>query len=149
MTLWLNCQVNLTHAAMQTILTVVMTGVWQESFNSLDGLGLLYAHLAMLSYIAYLLSGRRVGRTLPALTSTSYGALVASIICFAVQPPWLVPAPTWQPQHFLLIVLTGIIGMALPFSLILAALRHLDATRVGIANTLEAVATSVIAYFWL
>src|SRR5882762_3964754 len=128
---------------------ILLTGVWQESFNGLDGLGILYAHLAMLSYIAYLLSGRRVGRTLPALTSTSYGALVASISCFAVQPLWLVPATTWQPQHFLLIVLTGIIGMALPFSLVLAALRHIDATRVGIANTLEVVTTSVIAYFWL
>ena len=128
---------------------ILVTGVWQESLNGLDGLGILFAHLAVLCYIAYLLSGRRVGRTLPALTSTSYGALVASIFCLVVQPPWLIPATTWQPQYFLLILLMGIIGMALPFSLILAALRHIDATRVGIANTLEVVTTSVIAYFWL
>jgi drug/metabolite transporter (DMT)-like permease len=128
---------------------ILVTGVWQQSFNGLDGLGILYAHLTMLCYIAYLLSGRRVGRTLPTLTSTSYGALVASIFCLVVQPPWLIPATTWQPQYFLLLLLMGIIGMALPFSLILAALRHIDATRVGIANTLEVVTTSVIAYFWL
>jgi len=128
---------------------ILVTGVWQENFNGLDGLGILSAHLTMLCYIAYLLSGRRVGRTLPTLTSTSYGALVASIFCLVVQPLWLIPATTWQPQYFLLLLLTGTIGMALPFSLILAALRHIDATRVGIANTLEVVTTSVIAYFWL
>src|SRR5207248_11751040 len=60
-----------------------------------------------------------------------------------------IPAATWQPQYFLLILLVGIIGMALPFSLVLAALRHIDATRVGIANMLEVVTTSGIAYFWL
>ena len=74
---------------------------------------------------------------------------MASIFCFVVQPPWLIPATTWQPQHFLLILLTGIIGMALPFSLILAALRRIDATRAGIVSMLELVAGSVIAYFWL
>ena len=36
-----------------------------------------------------------------------------------------------------------------PLSLIQATLRHIDTTRVGIANTLEVVTTSVIAYFWL
>ena len=128
---------------------ILVTGVWQQSFNGLDGLGILYALLTMLSYIAYLLSGRRVGRTLPALISTSYGALVACIFCLVVQPPWLIPATIWQPQYFLLLLLTGTIGMALPFSLVLAALRHTDATRVGIANTLEVVTTSVLAYFWL
>ena len=128
---------------------ILLTGVWQESFNSLDGLGLLAALLALLSYIANLLSGRRVGRTLPALTSTTYGALVACIFYFVVQPPWSIPATTWQPQHFLLISLVGIIGMALPFSLLLAALRRIDATRVGIVSMLELVTGSVIAYLWL
>lgn len=128
---------------------ILLTGAWQESFNGLDGLGFLYALLTLLAFIAYLLSGRRVGRTLPAFTSTFYGALVTGILCFVMQPPWLVPASTWQPQYFLIILLIGIIGTALPFSLILAALRHVDATRVGIVYTLEVVSASVIAYFWL
>ena len=38
--------------------------------------------------------------------------------------------------------------MALPFTLVLAALRRIDATRVGIMNKLELVTASVIAYFW-
>jgi drug/metabolite transporter (DMT)-like permease len=128
---------------------ILLTGVWQERLNNLDGLGILFAHLALLTYIAYLLVGRRVGRHLPALTSTAYGALVASLFWFVVQPPWVVPAATWQPQQFLLILLVGTLGMAIPFSLVLAALRRLDATRAGIVGMLELVSASVIGYFWL
>jgi len=66
-----------------------------------------------------------------------------------VQPPWAIPADTWTPQHLPWIVLVGIVGMAIPFSLVFASLRRIDATRVGIVSMLELVAAGVIAYFWL
>ena len=128
---------------------ILLTGIWQERLNNLDRLGILFAFLALLTYIAYLLIGRRVGYHLPALTATTYGALVASIFWFVVQPPWAVPATTWQPGNILLILLVGTLGMAIPFSLVLAALRRIDATRVGIVGMLELVSASVIGYFWL
>lgn len=129
--------------------TVLLTGVFRANLNGLDKLGMLYAVLALLSYILYLVLGRRVGRDLPSMTSTTYGAIVASIFWLIVQPPWSIPASTWLPSRFVLIVLVGILGMALPFSLTLGALRRIDATRVGIAAMLELVAAGVIAYFWL
>ncbi len=46
-------------------------------------------------------------------------------------------------------VLVGVIGMALPFSLEVAALRRLDATRAGIAAMFELPASAIIAFFWL
>ena len=49
----------------------------------------------------------------------------------------------------MLMVLVGIIGMALPFTLELAALRRLDATRAGIAAMLELPASALVAFFWL
>lgn len=128
---------------------ILLTGVWRANLNGLDRIGLLYANLALVTYILYLVLGRRVGRDLPSLTTTSYGALVASIFWLCVQPPWHIPANTWEPQHLFLIVVVGILGMALPFSLMLGALRRIDATRAGIAATLELVAAGVIAYFWL
>jgi inner membrane transporter RhtA len=128
---------------------ILVTDVWRQSFNGLDTLGILYAILTTLAYIGYMLIGQRVGRMLPALTSTAYGALVASVILFLLQPPWSIPLSTWQPQHVLLILLVGIIGMALPFSLMLAALRRIDSTRASTVSTLELVTASVIGYFWL
>ena len=46
-------------------------------------------------------------------------------------------------------MLVGVIGMAIPFSLEVAALRRLDATRAGIAAMFELPASALIAFFWL
>jgi drug/metabolite transporter (DMT)-like permease len=128
---------------------LLLTGVWQQHLNGLDSIGLLFALFALLTYIAYLVLGRYIGRSLPAMTSITYGAWVASLFWFIVQPPWSIPASTWQPQHLMLILLVGILGMAVPFALVLAALRRLDATRVGLVGMLELVASSFIGYLLL
>lgn len=128
---------------------LLLTEVWHQNFNGLDGLGLLFANLALITYILYLLLGRRVGRDVPSLTATTYGALVASVFWLCVQPPWAIPANTWTAQHFPLILLVGIFGMAIPFAFVLGALRRIDATRVGIVSMMELVAAGIIAYFWL
>lgn len=128
---------------------VLLTEVWQKSLHRLDFLGLVFANLALITYIAYLLLGRRVGRDVPSFTATTYGALVASVFWLGVQPPWAIPAATWTPQHLTLIALVGIVGMAIPFTLIMTALRRIDATRVGIVSMTELVAAGIIAYFWL
>ncbi len=128
---------------------ILLTGIWRLSLRGLDSVGLLFALLSILTYIAYLLLGRHVGRDIPTLTTTSFGALIAGAFWFTVQPPWSIPANTWTPNHLWLIFLVGTIGMAIPFSLVLGALRRIDATRVGIASMLELVAAGVIAYFWL
>lgn len=128
---------------------ILLTGLWSLSLNGLDGIGLLFAVLSVVTFISYLLLGRRVGRELPPLASTSFGALVAGIFWLIIQPPWAIPSSTWQLNHLALIVIVGIAGMAIPFSLELGALRRIDAARVGIAAMLELVAAGVIAYFWL
>lgn len=128
---------------------VFVTGVWQQRLSGLDGVGLLFAIFALLTFIAYMLLGRKVGEYLPSITSTIYGAVVASIFWLIVQPPWAIPASTWNLHTFVLIVLVGIVGMALPFSLELAGLRRLDATRAGIAAMFELPASAAIAFFWL
>jgi inner membrane transporter RhtA len=128
---------------------VLLTGIWRASLNNLNTLGLFYALLALITYTAYLLCGRRVGRYLPSMTSTGYGAIVASIFWFSVQPPWAIPAKTWSPFHLVLIALVGIIGMAVPFALVVGGLRRVDAARVGIVGMLELPASGIIAYFLL
>ncbi len=128
---------------------ILLTGVWRLSLNGLDSIGLLFACLAIVAYIFYLLLGRHIGRSLPSLTTTTYGAFVAGAFWLIVQPPWAIPANTWTPHHLLLITLVGIIGMAIPFSLVVGSLRRIDATRVSIVSMLELVAGGIIAYFWL
>ena len=42
-----------------------------------------------------------------------------------------------------------VLGTIVPFALIVSALRHLPATRVGIVAMLEPVAAAVVAWAWL
>jgi drug/metabolite transporter (DMT)-like permease len=128
---------------------ILLTGIWRANLNGLDLLGLFFAFLGLFTYIAYLVLGRRIGRYLPSITSTGYGALVASLFWFIFQPPWTIPANTWTPYHLFLIALVGIIGMAIPFSLILGSLRRIDTMHVGIVSMLELPAAGIIAFFWL
>jgi inner membrane transporter RhtA len=128
---------------------VLVTGLLEQRLGSLDVIGLLFSFFALLAFIAYLVLGRKVGGHLHPIASTAYGAGVAGVFWLIVQPPWSIPAGTWHPQTFILMVLVGVIGMALPFSLEVAALRRLDATRAGIAAMFELPASALIAFFWL
>lgn len=128
---------------------ILVTDVWHVQLRGLDGLGLLYACCTLIAYSLYLILGRRVGQQVPALYSTTWGALIAALCWFTIQPPWTIPMRVWQGNHIGLLILVGVIGMAIPFALMQQALRYLDAARVGIASMLEIVAAAIVAYFWL
>lgn len=128
---------------------VLVTGLLEQRLGSLDVIGLLFSLFALITFIAYLVLGRKVGGQLHPIASTAYGAGVAGVFWLLVQPPWVIPDSTWNPHIFNLTVLVGVIGMALPFSLEVAALRRLDATRAGIAAMFELPASALIAFFWL
>ena len=53
-------------------------------------------------------------------------------------------APVWALALF-----TILVGTIASFGLSIAALRHLEATRVGITLTLEPVVATVVAWAWL
>lgn len=128
---------------------VLVTRLLEQDMRSLDVIGLLFSLFSLICFIAYLVLGRRVSGHLHPIASTAYGAVVAGIFWLFVQPPWSIPASTWNPHTMILIVLVGVIGMALPFALEVAALRRLDATRAGIAAMFELPASALIAFFWL
>ena len=52
--------------------------------------------------------------------------------------------PVW-----LLMTWMVVLGTIAPFGLVVAALRHVSATRAGIAAMLEPVAATIVAYAWL
>ncbi|MGZ6383962.1 MAG: EamA family transporter [Ktedonobacteraceae bacterium] len=128
---------------------ILLTGVWHEKLMGLDPIGLLFAFFGIIAYITYLVLGRRVGQYVPSITATGYGALIAYLFWFIFQPPWTIPTNTWTLYHLFLLALVGILGMAIPFSLILGSLRRIDTMHVGIVSMLELPAAGIIAYFWL
>jgi drug/metabolite transporter (DMT)-like permease len=128
---------------------VLVTGLLEQRLGSLDVIGLLFSFLTLITFIAYLVLGRKVGGNLHPIASTAYGAAVAGIFWLVIQPPWSIPASTWNPHTLILMVLVGVIGMAVPFSFEVTALRRLDATRAGIAAMFELPASALIAFLWL
>nr|MDP8911799.1 DMT family transporter [Actinomycetota bacterium] len=110
----------------------------------------------------YVLAAERgLGRR-DAVSLSCFGFVFAALFWAAVQPWWSFPAgvlgervsllgnvagtelPVW-----LLVVWMIVLGTIVPFGLIVAALRHLSATRVGIVAMIEPVAAALVAYLWL
>jgi drug/metabolite transporter (DMT)-like permease len=129
---------------------------------ALDGLGVAASFGAAVSYAVYvLLAEREVGRR-HVLSVAFYGFVFASLFWIAVQPLWTFPAdelvedvsllgnldsvalPAWLLAGWMVVL-----GTIAPFGLIVAALRHISATRVGIVAMLEPVAASIVAWLWL
>ena len=134
--------------------------VW--SGLSLDGLGVAAALAAAVAYAIYVLMAERAVKRRDPASLTCYGFLFAALFWAAVQPIWLFPAgrlddsvsllanlerfalPIW-----LLMLYIVVAGTMVTFLLVVAALRHISATRVGIVAMLEPVAASGVAFLWL
>ena len=129
---------------------------------SLDGLGVAFSLASAVTFAAYLLLAEHaVGRRDP-ISLLCYGFVFASIFWAIAQPWWSFPTGTAGSSVSLLGNLAGrhlpvwsliawviVLGTIVPFFLIVGALRHLPATRVGIVAMLEPVLGTVVAYGWL
>lgn len=128
----------------------------------LSGLGVLFALAAAGTFAAYLLLAERaVGRRDP-ISLLVFGFLFASLFWAIVQPWWTFPwtqvtrtvsllgnlagtsLPVWA-----LLAWVVVLGTIAPFFLIIGALRHLPAIKVGIVAMLEPVLGALVAFAWL
>jgi drug/metabolite transporter (DMT)-like permease len=129
---------------------------------SLDGVGVVFAFGAALSFAFYILMAERgVGRRDP-ISLLCLGMFFSSAFWAVLQPWGSFPAeivdddvsllgnlaehdlPVW-----LLMASVIVLGTIVPFALLVGSLRHLPATRVGIAAMFEPVAATIVAYLWL
>jgi len=128
----------------------------------LDELGVAACFAAALSYALYILVAEHAVATRDPISLSCYGFLFASLFWAMVQPWWSFPAgvvarttslhghlaslqlPVWALVAWLIVL-----GAIVPFALIVAALRHVSATRAGIAAMLEPPAATLVAFLWL
>jgi drug/metabolite transporter (DMT)-like permease len=129
---------------------------------TLDTLGVVAAVGAAIALAVYLLAGEHAVQTRDPLGVLCFALLFASLVWAVVQPWWGYPfdelaestslqgafedvsVPVWT-----LALWTILLGTIVPFGLSIVALRHLPATRLGIALTFEPVAALVVAWAWL
>jgi drug/metabolite transporter (DMT)-like permease len=135
--------------------------IWSDGLV-LDGLGLAAAVAAAGAYAAYILLAERGVATRDAVSLTYYGFAFAALFWLVAAPPWRFPFrrvddsvsllghlgdvrfPVWS-----LLVFVVVVGTMATFGLVVGALRHLPATKVGIVAMLEPVVASVVAWVWL
>ena len=115
--------------------------------GSLDGLGIALAFAAALAFALYMVGSERAGHRHEPVTTLFWAFGFASLF-------WAVAAPWWQfpfeelgsARNALLAGGVVVVGTLLPFTCMVAALRHVPAPRAGVVATLEPVLAAVFAW---
>jgi drug/metabolite transporter (DMT)-like permease len=129
---------------------------------TLDTLGVVASVVASVTYALYLLLAERALVRRDPVSLLTWGFLFAALFWAVARPWWTFPFGRAAASVSLLGRLDGlhlpvwvlmasviVLGTIVPFTLVVAALRHLRATRVGIVAMVEPVVATVVAYVWL
>jgi len=138
----------------------LMVQLW--SGVTLDGLGMFFAFLGAFAYATYLLLAEREIAARDTISLMAWGFFFSTLFWSVVQPWWSFPGRTVARTVTLQGSLSGVhtpvwalvlwivvLGTIVPFSLVVGALRHVSATRVGVTAMLEPVVATVVAWAWL
>jgi drug/metabolite transporter (DMT)-like permease len=115
--------------------------------DSIDGLGVVYALVAAVTFAIYLVGFERAGRSYDAFTTLAWGLGFATLFWLLVSPPWTFPLGDFDSLRAVALAAgVVVIGTLAPFLLNVSALRHLPAARVGVVATLEPVLATLVAW---
>jgi drug/metabolite transporter (DMT)-like permease len=130
--------------------------------TSLSTAGVLFALGGSLAYATYVLLAEHVVGNRDPVSLLAWGFLFASIFWAVLDPWWSFPGHllthttslhgnlhAWHLPIWVLALLMIVVGTVAPFFLLISALRHLPATRVGIVAMLEPVVGAIVGWAWL
>jgi drug/metabolite transporter (DMT)-like permease len=124
--------------------------------------GIVFALGSAAAYTFYILLAERGVGDRDAVSLLAWGFAFGALFWCFLAPWWSFPAarvgadvsllgrlsnyhlPVWALMAFLILI-----GTIIPFFLLVSALRHLPATRVGIIAMLEPVVATIVAWVWL
>ena len=139
---------------------VLIVELWEA--DRPDAAGLAAAGVAALTYASYILLAEKGVRRRDPVSLSAWGFLFATIFWSLLAPWWNFPAgrvaddvsllgnlasselPVWGLMTWMVVL-----GTIVPFGLLVAALRHITATRAGVMAMLEPVLAIVVAWLWL
>jgi drug/metabolite transporter (DMT)-like permease len=149
-------------AALALALTGMTLVVEIWSGIRLDGWGVAAALGGAGAFAAYILLAERGVHRRDPVSLSLYGFLFATLFWALVQPWWSFPLRAfvdevslrgnlaeWTLSAWVLTAWLIVLGTIVPFLLVVGALRHVPATRVGIIAMVEPVVAAIVAYFWL
>ncbi|MGH2567963.1 MAG: DMT family transporter [Bacteroidota bacterium] len=99
---------------------------------------------------AYLIvASKRILKKYSVWTMLTYAFGFATLFWLAVNPPWTIAAQGYTWADWGIFWMFAIVSILIPHTMFMASLNMLEASRVGIASTLEPVIAIVIAYLAL
>lgn len=119
---------------------VLISEALQTPVADLKWTGLGLAAVAGACWAAYILASRQVGREFASLDGLALAMVVALVL---VLPFGLGSAPQWEPGDVAKGLGIAVLSSVLPYSLELAALRHLSPRVFGILLSIEPVAAAL------
>ena len=115
--------------------------------DGLDGLGLMWAVLCMVTFAINLMASEKAGERLDSRTTLAWGFGFCTLVFLVAVPPWTFPFDEFASAENVLLGLgVGVLGTLVPFILIVTALRHISAAHAGVIATLEPVIASIVAW---
>jgi drug/metabolite transporter (DMT)-like permease len=116
--------------------------------SALDGLGLVAAFGAAVSFAVYMVGSERAGHRHEPVTTLLWAFGFATLFWSFAEPWWGFPLDELSSlRNALLAAGVVVVGTLLPFICMVAALRHIPAPRAAVVATLEPVLAAVFAYF--
>jgi drug/metabolite transporter (DMT)-like permease len=115
--------------------------------GALDGVGVAEAFGAAATFAVYLFASEQAGQRYEPVTTLVWGFGLASVFWLITQPAWsfpLHPLSSGRNLAFAIYILIG--GTLIPFACMIAAVRHLPASRAAVVATLEPVLGAVLAW---
>jgi drug/metabolite transporter (DMT)-like permease len=124
--------------------------------------GVVFSAFAAVTYALYILLAEHALGDRDAVSLLAWGFAFAALFFAVIAPWWSFPGhlagadvsllghlssqhlPVWSLMIFMIVA-----GTIVPFFLLVSALRHLPATRVGIMAMLEPVVATIVAWAWL
>ncbi len=108
----------------------------RRALHAVDPLGVLFAFGAGVFWALYIVFGQRVSRISSGPRSTALGLLVAAVAIVPLCLPAMTPA-LHDPGHLAQAAAVAVLSSALPYSLEMAAMRHLTTRSFGILMSLD------------
>jgi inner membrane transporter RhtA len=134
--------------ALLALIGVVLLLPLTTAQAELDMVGVAFALAAAASWACYILVGKRAGASSHGGTVTSIGMLIGSLAAapFGAAAAWHAP---WTSSLAVAALAVGVLSSAIPFSLEMAALKHLDSKTFGILLSLEPAVGAVAGFILL
>ena len=121
-------------------------GAFQSGGVKLNGLGVVAALLAALTFSFYNVGGRELVARFDRWYVVLYAMAGASLFWLLVNPPWKIWAAHYTSSQWLFLFAFACVSMLVPYVLYFAGLQHLDATRAIVVSCLEPV--FAISFAW-